>query len=232
MLSDQLNGRIEAATNFTTVKSKSPVFGPVGVLLLYLSFHLVLFAIIIAQRALLGRSAFSHYWYYDSSLASLLVVLVILSRRPHILSLSRWRPRWTDVTFGASLGVLSAALPLFFAANIDRYIGPSAFPQSSLLYVVLIGPVLEEIVFRGTFLRSFETYWPRWAAVLAVALLAAFAHSDYGIALLGQLVLSVVYVSLGDSIVGSIIAHVCSNAFVYLPAAAFFQKWHIFTIWK
>ena len=65
----------------------------------------------------------------------------------------------------------------------------------------------------------------RGVAVLLVPLLAATVHVDFWIALPLQLVLSIVYLTLGDSLPASMTAHMANNRLVFLLASTTFQNW-------
>lgn len=87
----------------------------------------------------------------------------------------------------------------------------SADTFSMFLYITLLGPISEELLFRGLILRTMEPYGKRFA-VLASALLFGMFHGNIiqtPYAILVGLVLG--YVTVEYSIVWAIILHVFNN---------------------
>jgi len=113
-----------------------------------------------------------------------------------------------------------------------------ACPGFQLIPIVCLGPVLEEVLCRGIILKSFKSYLPSTAAVLVAAVLVAallfsLAHRQFWSVLPSQLMLSIVYVALGDSLPASIAAHIKNNAFALVLASGAFEKWHAYAwSWK
>jgi glutamate-5-semialdehyde dehydrogenase len=103
-----------------------------------------------------------------------------------------------------------------FAPSLDRIVGVAW--QGPLLAVV-IGPITEEIVFRGIVLRGLLGRWRPWPAIIASAALFALMHfnpAQTPVALGLGIVLGWVYVrtrSLGLCILG----HAINNSATYLP---------------
>jgi membrane protease YdiL (CAAX protease family) len=145
--------------------------------------------------------------------------------------MSRWRPKWTDA-LGVIAVFLTQGIPLLFVSVPSDYFVNSQWPRSAFIWVAIAGPVLEEMLCRAIALRSLEVRMPKWAAIFLLSALAAGLHPVFLEALPRQLVLSSIYVLLGDSIVASCLARIGLNAFVFLPLAPFFQRLHIYTIWK
>jgi membrane protease YdiL (CAAX protease family) len=219
------------SVNSKGIENRTPYFGTGTVLLLYLLMILTVDAVAAIQQWLFGAQSLHKYWYLPSPIAILPIAFLIVFRHRSLLGLSGWRPRWVDFLIGVPLGVLGAAIPLFFVSTPIQGVG-SALPRGSIIPIVVVMPFLEEIIYRGVFLKSLKTRLPRGESVLIVTLLAAFGDSSFWIGLPGQFILSVVYVSLGDSLAASILGHIASNAFVYLPVAGFFERWHIYPLWK
>jgi len=92
----------------------------------------------------------------------------------------------------------------------------------AVLCVVVLAPFIEEIIFRGVFLSTFETSMPRWVAVLLTAVLFAAYHASLW-AFVPQLVLGLALGFLAISrktLWPAIFLHALYNA--VLMAAAFY----------
>lgn len=85
---------------------------------------------------------------------------------------------------------------------------------SELLLVVLVGPVLEELFFRGWMLRSLLRRYSVRTSVLASALLFAAAHGDpsYAMVVFPLGIFFAWLVLKTDSLVPSLIGHITINA--------------------
>lgn len=212
----------------------TPIFyGIGGVLLLWLA-AVICFRIIMQVHRSVWADSSQNYWYYDSPLAVLLVVCVVFYQRPKLLASSRWRPRWIDLYAGVSLGMLVPVL-LWLALPDPIRTLRLHFPSGSFfLPVILMGPIVEEILFRATFLKSFKSYLPRSVAVTLAMLLGSLGHTNFWAVLPAEFMLSALYVALGDSLPASICAHVTNNAVGLLLATGAFDKWHasLWSLWK
>lgn len=186
------------------------------------------------QMSLLGleNNSTSPNRFLAPMLITALFVCVVLVQRPRLLTLSRWRPRWTDLVIGASCGCLVQAVPLFVASIPAAHLYPPSWSRWSILWIAVAGPILEEIFCRGALLKSLKSRLPRFAALALVSVAISAGHHSFWHALPQQAALSFVYLAMGDSLAASITCHITINAFPYLPVAAFFQRWHLFTLWK
>lgn len=199
-------------------RSVYPFYGIGGVLLLCLLMG-VGFTAIRAIHSSFWINGFRDYWYYDSPLSVLLVGCIVLYHRPHLLALSRWQPRWIDVILGALLGLLVPAVLFITVRSPIQTLHLRPLPRSSFLPIVLIAPMIEEIVCRGIFLKSLKSYLPRLAAIVIVTVLIAFGHNSFWVVLPSQLMFSIIYIALGDSLPASMVAHVVNNAFVFIASS-------------
>src|SRR6476646_6180196 len=115
--------------------------------------------------------SFRAYWYYDPVVSFSLVTLLIVCQRSSLLRLSRWRPKWLDVFAGMAVGIL---LPLILWPVVpDSGHSVKFLPRTSLVPIVFLSPILEELFFRATVQRSFEGYFPKAPAIILAASLAA-----------------------------------------------------------
>lgn len=115
-----------------------------------------------------------------------------------------------------------SALGASSASPTMDMINQSAINWQMWLYVGLVGPVLEEIVFRGVLLQSLAPYGRNFAIVTS-ALMFGLYHSDFSQGLFAFVVgLLLGYVGLEYSILWSIALHVFNNAVLggLLPSLA------------
>lgn len=91
-------------------------------------------------------------------------------------------------------------------------------PHMMLMLVVagVIGPVLEEIVFRGFLYRAWERQWGWFASMLLTSLLFGLYHSTSTQAFLGSVVFVCLYRRTG-SLWAPIIAHIAGNIALWYP---------------
>jgi membrane protease YdiL (CAAX protease family) len=207
-----------------------PFYGIMGVLLLCLLLGAVIFLVVRIHESQLPAT-FRTYWYYDPVVGFLLVVLFVLFQRPRLLALSRWRPKWTDIAIGIVLGI---AVPLILWLSVQdpiRSLGFRPMLGTSLIPVICLSPVLEELLFRATFLRSFESYFPKVVAILLSAMLVSLIHPHFLVALPLELISSLLYVVLGHSLPASITAHIANNAAVLFLSTGALEKWHTY-VWS
>ncbi len=92
----------------------------------------------------------------------------------------------------------------------------------TILYVIIIGPISEELIFRGAIFDRFRTAYPFWIANALQALLFGVYHMNliqglYAF-LLGMLLGMIAYAT--GSILASIATHIIFNATTYLLQAA------------
>lgn len=80
-------------------------------------------------------------------------------------------------TYGVFVQALGWDPPVTGASSLTDLFGPDTFGlMLAVLMVVLIGPVIEEIVFRGVLLDAFETRFGVWVALVAQSTLFALYH--------------------------------------------------------
>lgn len=116
------------------------------------------------------------------------------------------------------LSVLQMLFPPFFAGYQQTM---NQFEQGetmiTLLYVLLVGPVAEELVFRGVILDRLRLAYPFWVANLLQAVLFGLYHMNLvqGIyAFLCGMLLGLVC-RAADTLVASILTHIIFNATNY-----------------
>jgi membrane protease YdiL (CAAX protease family) len=212
----------------------SPPYYGFGEVLLLCLFVIVGLAIIHQVHKFAWEEGLDKYWYYDSPLTFVLVTCVVFYRRPQLLAVSRWRPRWIDLAIGIVLGFL-VPLVLWLSSRDPVNSAGLRLPQSTSFFpIICLSPIFEEIFCRATILKSFKSYLPISAAVLLTAILVSILHLQFWAVFPMQLALSIVYVALGDSLPASIAAHITNNASVLLLATGVFQKWHVqlWSFWK
>ncbi|HEX2327083.1 MAG TPA: CPBP family intramembrane glutamic endopeptidase [Candidatus Angelobacter sp.] len=110
------------------------------------------------------------------------------------------------------MGTAESAITLFVLARWFLEATQDSLPRAAFIGVACLSPILEEILFRGLFLRSMKAYVPGLRAALIVPTLAAAGHQNFVTALPGQLVLCLVYLRLGNSLPASVAAHIANNA--------------------
>jgi membrane protease YdiL (CAAX protease family) len=188
------------------------------VILLYLSIAIFFEFISALHSHVLGSSPYS--FYYDAPLSVVMVIGIVLCQRPRLLALSRWVPRPGDLAIAVPVGLLIAGGVWLLVPNQSKFV----LPHASLIPVVFIGPVAEEVLLRGVFLRSLREHEPLPVAVLMVTLLAAIMHVSFWFAVPTQLALSIVYLAMGNSLAASIAVHITINATGFLVAGRFFHQ--------
>jgi membrane protease YdiL (CAAX protease family) len=202
------------------------------VLLLFLSRSLVAALLDAMHRAMVGSDNYHRHPYYGYMLATGFFTFVVWLQKPRLFSLSRWRPTLPSFSIAVTAAILAQAIFMSFVADPRKFFAPQIFPYSDFIPVAVLAPVLEELFFRGAVLKSLAMRVSPPIAILLVSLAAAAEHRSFLTALPIQIMLSVVYVAFGDSLAASIACHIMLNAFPFLPLASFFQKWHVYTLWK
>jgi membrane protease YdiL (CAAX protease family) len=83
-----------------------------------------------------------------------------------------------------------------------------------VIFVAIVGPVFEEIFFRGFAYQALRRRWGRWPSVLATALLFSLLHASFSVFLpiLGLGVLLACVFEASGSLVPSIVVHICQNS--------------------
>lgn len=213
------------------VTAARPFYGVAEVLLLGLMVGLVFIVVRVFHQSM-GEASLR---YFDSPLAVLSVVGFVFYSRRRLLALSRWRPRWTDAVLGLGTGTL---VPIALYALVPGFVNRLNLHVPILYFLiptVLLGPIAEEMLFRGIILRSFRSYFSPPVAVLLGALLVSLAHlPNFWLVLPSQVAVSILYVTSGDSMPASIAAHITNNACILLLATGVAEKWHayLWSIWK
>ena len=103
---------------------------------------------------------------------------------------------------------------------MSSLIDPIAQSALGLAYITVIGPVLEELVFRGAILRHLAPYGVNFAIVTQAVLFGLYHLNLYqGIfAFLVGLMLG--YVAVNFSIKWAMLLHICNNSLTLLPNTA------------
>ncbi|MFE2753306.1 CPBP family intramembrane glutamic endopeptidase [Actinosynnema sp. NPDC059335] len=141
---------------------------------------------------------------------------------------------WADVKVGLKLGALGLVLTYVAAVVWSKVVGdqnatsaigelvdgaalPLAAAVAMFLYVCFLGPVCEEIIYRGLLWGAIERQrWSRWAAFVLTTLIFAASHLEP----LRTSLLIVIAVPIGIArlitrrLTASVVAHVINN---FLP---------------
>ncbi|WP_461121786.1 lysostaphin resistance A-like protein [Saccharothrix stipae] len=141
---------------------------------------------------------------------------------------------WADVKIGLKLGALGLALTYVAAVIWSKLVGddnatsaigelvdgaglPLAAALAMFLYVCFLGPVCEEIIYRGLLWGAIERQrWSRWAAFVLTTVIFAAGHLEP----LRTSLLIVIALPLGIArlitrrLTASVVAHVINN---FLP---------------
>ena len=128
------------------------------------------------------------------------------------------------------IGMISSIIYLIYSTIIKHYgiIIPEpdfSFPTQSiylilfLIYVCLLGPILEEIIFRGFILKSMQKYGNLTAIIVSSILFSMFHLNlvQFVNPVLMGIVLAFITIK-SKSIVPSIIAHIFNNSIAFIAA--------------
>jgi len=121
---------------------------------------------------------------------ALLGLVVHLSRVPLrdylALKLPRWRDVWRGIAALAAVllgtGLLAAATgqqPPGFMADTFTSARDAGMLPLLLVSFVILGPLQEELLFRGFFFRGFAPALGKWPAIVLTALVWALSHAQY-----------------------------------------------------
>jgi len=145
---------------------------------------------------------------------------------------------WADVKVGLKLGALGILLTYVAAMVWARFVGsknatsaigelvdgttmPVAAAVVMFLYVCFVGPVCEELIYRGLLWGAVERQgWSRWAAFLLTTVIFAASHLEP----LRTSLLIVIALPIGIArlitrrLTASVVAHVVNN---FLPGLTF-----------
>lgn len=110
---------------------------------------------------------------------SILLILKIRHRQPVLVPLGLFWPARKYVLLAITVGVALAAAVLL-ASRFTVHPEPSLPPRSFLFLGIVLGPLLEEIFFRGLLLPLFSVSAGDQLAVIATAVLFAVFHGPTG----------------------------------------------------
>ena len=194
-----------------------PFYGIGGLICLYL----LLIALMVVMSQIHGSiwpGSYDKYWYYDPPLAFVPVIAIVFYCNSKLLSLSAWEFKVTSIATGILVGSGCASLAWGITHIGVASVGRRSMQSTAFIPVVCLAQLLEELLFRGVFLKSLRTRMPPIWALLLVAILAALGEHTFWVALPLQIVLSGLYLVFGDSIPVSAAAHVANNAIVFFLA--------------
>jgi membrane protease YdiL (CAAX protease family) len=176
------------------------------------------------ERSMYGVDYERSHWYWVSifSLAPVLVALLVF--RPNILLLSRWTLKARYIVIAVVPILLIQSVTLYTVKDGGSYLmRPSPGP---IFCILIAGPVLEEVLFRGFILRSLVGRMNVVAAVLIVSVLMSFSHAVFWQALPRQIILSTVYIVCDYSLTASILSHIVLNLIPFLPLSDLLHRGH------
>jgi hypothetical protein len=106
--------------------------------------------------------------------------------------------------------------------QIGFFFADLSFPSLVFLvvFVAVVGPVFEEIFFRGFAYQAFRRRWSRWPSILVTALLFSALHASLAafLPIMGLGVLLACVFESSGSLVPSIVIHVCQNSIAVVGA--------------
>lgn len=172
------------------------------------------------------------YWILFSFSMGLAIILFLLRKNEKYTNIEKSEPLPAAESFAwATGGIFMALFAQFFAALVEKAIGinPGSENTQDILKLIelfptvvivssIIGPILEEIVFRKVIFGSLYNRFPFWAAALLSSVIFALAHMEpIHIILYSAMgfVFAFLYVKTKRIIV-PIIAHVSMNTFVVI----------------
>ena len=152
------------------------------------------------------------HWFIDSGLWEVLLIPIAYAFDPAIFSREYWRvsPR---IWISSRAWIVLAALLIFQITQTIH--DPARMSPFDALIVVTVVPFVEELN-RSVSMRSL---WPRTGVVLATiltTLMWAFFHSYFWIAVVQQLLLTLIFVRTRGSLPATTSAHALMNAITYL----------------
>lgn len=215
------------------------------ILLVYLGCQFILYALFLLIYAAFAPDHGIHYELFARQPAAMGyyllatdVVLYVVLRRLRLIRTPLWAPKavrpslrhgvWAVVgvlLFSVGISSVSSLLQLQDGGTSAQF-GQMIDDPICLITLCLVGPLIEEIVFREGILRKLsESGTAAWAAILASSVLFGVAHNNPAQslpALLTGVLLGVLYVGLGDIRLCAT-AHVISNL---LAAALLLMQRH------
>ncbi|MFS0645770.1 CPBP family intramembrane glutamic endopeptidase [Siminovitchia sp. 179-K 8D1 HS] len=172
------------------------------------------------------------YWILFSFSVGLAIVLFLLRKNEKYTKIEKSEPLPVAESFAWAIGgIFMAFFAQIFASMLEQIIGinPGSENTQRILQLIklfptivvissIIGPILEEIVFRKVIFGSLYNRFPFWAAALLSSVIFALAHTEpVHIILYSAMgfVFAFLYVKTKRIIV-PIIAHVSMNTFVVI----------------
>lgn len=169
---------------------------------------------------------------YSPLLSAVTLVLYLplpIAVRPRILLLSHWTLRLRDFVIAVVSPLLIQFIPLLFVADPKEYF--TKLTVGIVTCAVVLVPLLEEVLIRGIVLRSLLARSSSVIAILLTSALFSLLHPNFWESLPRQILLSLVYTATDFCLSASIVAHMVSNAVIFLPfLASVFKQLHIYTI--
>lgn len=179
-------------------------------------------------------------WSLISFSIGFIIILFILKQEMKERRLDRDRCSRGEAIGWSVLGVVMAFAAQYFAILIQMYVlGIEAGSENTeaiveyakatpslIIVVAVIGPILEEIVFRMIIFGALYKRFNFWIAAIVSSLIFAAVHFDFTHLLVYTamgLVFSFLYVHTKRIIV-PIVAHVAMNSFVMLVQVVFGEK--------
>ena len=202
-----------------SVRLGSSTFSLWQMILLVLLTSIVFGGVWSAHKAWLGEENVRAYGLYDSVIGTVIVAVIALAMKPKFLTLSRWNIRVTDIVLPMLLGVTLGAAQSWVSRWLPPPTGRILSTEHMFIPVALLGPIFEEIVCRGVFLRSLVESSGPYLSILMVSVLFAGGHQHFWIALASQLAISATYVVFRYSLVASTILHIAFNVMVFFHVA-------------
>jgi membrane protease YdiL (CAAX protease family) len=101
--------------------------------------------------------------------------------------------------------------------QIDTFVGGVA----QVIISIIIGPVIEELLFRGLLLHRWAVKWSVSTAIVVSSLLFALFHMDVWGAFIWSLLMTVVYIRTRTLVV-NILIHALYNALVLISGQIYF----------
>lgn len=150
-------------------------------------------------------------WYERSVISMGIIGALLAAKRPELLN-GFLQIQRRKLGLGLSVGVLLGTATVALVGP-DRLNRPSA-----LLWIVLIGPPLEEFLMRGVLLRSLRPQLGPIISVLAVSCFSAFVHFYFWPEVAVQAGFCILYLASEGSLTSTTLAHVIANLIGSYPA--------------
>lgn len=180
------------------------------------------------------------WWFFISFLAALLIILILLKEEIQNRHLNSDRVSRGNAVKWALLGILLAYAAQIAAANIELYlfgIEPGSENTQTLielskaapiviLVICIIGPILEEIIFRKIIFGSLYKRTNFVVAALISSFVFAVVHQEFShILIYASMGLTFAYLYVKTNrIIVPIIAHISMNSIAVILNLAFADK--------